>query len=407
MLMERLPASVETVYFANPLLSRDDILYAIADDLHVELPRERPSAVLRTLQEHLIARYAQGKQVVLLVDEAHAMPADTLEEIRLLSNLESGRHKLLQIVLFGQPELDQVLDRPEMRQLKDRITHHFTLEPLVRADVAAYIDFRMRAAGYRGPEVFSADAVRRIARASGGLTRRINILADKALLAAFAGSRHRVDAEEVRAALRDARLAGNQRWLPWAGAAAAATIAVATLVWLRPLPAPGTSGTPAPAAPSAPGTRVPPTAQAAVTASVPAPLPAESATPQPGVPTATIAATPGNRPEAGTPSDRSIQIHLDQASRWLPTVADEHWFVQLLTSDADDALAVERFLVQAAAQLDARQLRVYQAQVGSRRRLGVIYGDYASRSEAEAAIRELPASLGALGAYPRQVRWLR
>jgi septal ring-binding cell division protein DamX len=102
-----------------------------------------------------------------------------------------------------------------------------------------------------------------------------------------------------------------------------------------------------------------------------------------------------------------MRIHLDQASRWLATVADEHWFLQLLTSDAHDALAVERFLVQAAEQLDAQQLRVYAAQVGSRQRLGVIYGDYPSRAEAEAAIRELPPNLGALGAYPRQVRRLR
>jgi septal ring-binding cell division protein DamX len=102
-----------------------------------------------------------------------------------------------------------------------------------------------------------------------------------------------------------------------------------------------------------------------------------------------------------------MRIHLDQAARWLATVADEHWFLHLLTSDADDALAVERFLVQAAEQLDAQQLRVYAAQVGSRQRLGVIYGDYPSRAEAEAAIRELPPNLGALGAYPRQVRRLR
>src|SRR5512143_445618 len=116
MLMERLPPDVDTVYLANPLLSRDDILFAIADELRFELPRERSSAVMRSLQQHLIALYGEGRQVVLLVDEAHAMPRDTLEEIRLLSNLESQRHKLLQIVLFGQPELDEVLERPEMRQ---------------------------------------------------------------------------------------------------------------------------------------------------------------------------------------------------------------------------------------------------------------------------------------------------
>ncbi len=121
------------------------------------------------------------------------MPEETLEEIRLLSNLESNRHKLLQIVLFGQPELDEHLDTAGMRQLKERITHSFRLEPLVRSDIENYIDFRMRAAGYRGPKVFTPRAVKVIAKTSQGLTRRINILADKALLAAFADGTHAVN----------------------------------------------------------------------------------------------------------------------------------------------------------------------------------------------------------------------
>ena len=101
-----------------------------------------PPAAL--LQERLIEIYAAGKQVVVLIDEAHAMPAESLEEIRLLSNLESNRHKLLQIVLFGQPELDERLAQTEMRQLKERITHNFALEPLKRNDIASYLMFRMR-----------------------------------------------------------------------------------------------------------------------------------------------------------------------------------------------------------------------------------------------------------------------
>ena len=169
-LMERLPENVETLFLANPSLSRDEILFTLADELKVDLATNRVSAVMRALQEHLIERYAQGRQVVVLIDEAHAMPAETLEEIRLLSNLESNRHKLLQIVLFGQPELNDVLNRNEMRQLKERITHNFTLEPLVRADVAQYVNFRMRAAGYKGPDVFSPAALKLIASASLGLT---------------------------------------------------------------------------------------------------------------------------------------------------------------------------------------------------------------------------------------------
>jgi hypothetical protein len=120
------------------------------------------------------------------------MPAEALEEIRLLSNLESSRHKLLQIVLFGQPELDQRLRENSMRQLNDRITHHFRLAPLAPREVGVYLMFRLRAAGYRGPDLFSRRAIQLISQASEGLTRSINVLADKALLAAFSEGVHQV-----------------------------------------------------------------------------------------------------------------------------------------------------------------------------------------------------------------------
>ncbi len=111
MLMERLPEHVDTIYLANPTLSRDEILYAIVDELGLEVAQERSTAVIRALLQHLIGLYAEGRHVVLLIDEAHAMPPETLEQIRLLSNLETQRHKLLQIVLFGQPELNEILGR--------------------------------------------------------------------------------------------------------------------------------------------------------------------------------------------------------------------------------------------------------------------------------------------------------
>src|SRR6266436_4880654 len=173
-LMERLPATVETIYLANPSLSRDEILFAIGDELKMGPEKDRTTRVLRALQEHLLRLYGEGRRVVVLIDEAHAMPDETLEQVRLLSNLESSRHKLLQIVLFGQPELDEALNKPSMRQLKDRITHSFRTRPLAADEVAKYVSFRMRAAGYKGPDVCSAAANALIARASSGLTRRIN-----------------------------------------------------------------------------------------------------------------------------------------------------------------------------------------------------------------------------------------
>ena len=206
MLLERLPADVETVFLANPSLSRDEIFHAIAEELRAPMP-DGSSAhqLLRALQQRLIESYANDRQVVLMIDEAHAMPAETLEEIRLLSNLESNRHKLLHIVLFGQPELDQHLRQASMRPLKERITHNFALEPLRSDDIANYLTFRLRAAGYRGPELFTAGAIQRISRASEGLTRRINIIADKALLAAFADNRQVIDDRLAQAAIRDAQ----------------------------------------------------------------------------------------------------------------------------------------------------------------------------------------------------------
>src|SRR5574340_925 len=119
MLQERLPAEVETVYLANPSVSPDEILHAIAFEMQLSLPRDAERLeVMQALQEYLVERHAQGRQVVVFVEEAQSMPLETLEEIRLLSNLETQHYKLLQIVLFGQPELDRNLSSPEIRQLK-------------------------------------------------------------------------------------------------------------------------------------------------------------------------------------------------------------------------------------------------------------------------------------------------
>ncbi len=202
-LMERLPASVETIYLAVPSLSRDEMLAVIAEDLGVETNGLHTTKIIRALQETLIKLHAEGRQVVALIDEAHAMPMTTLEEIRLLSNLETSHSKLMQIVLFGQPELDVHLALPNMRQLKDRITHSFYLLPLPNRDVKDYLDFRLRAAGYKGPALFDAACIDVIAEASEGLTRRINIYADKTLLAAYAEGTHDITANHVRAAVSD------------------------------------------------------------------------------------------------------------------------------------------------------------------------------------------------------------
>ncbi len=433
-LMERLPENVETIHLANPSLSREEILFTLADELKINLASNRTSAVLRALQEHLIERYAQGHQVVVLIDEAHAMPAETLEEIRLLSNLESNRHKLLQIVLFGQPELNDVLNRTEMRQLKERITHNFTLEPLVHADVAQYINFRMRAAGYKGPDVFSKAALKRIARASLGLTRRINILCDKALLAAFAANTHQISATHVHAAIRDAdfRSPGIRASWTWAVAALALVLVAAVIYgWLRqPDPAEKTQAPPHPPAAktmeqtpaAAPDTVVP--VRTEPVPPVPDPALIQKVSPDTTAPVAppsppAQAATPDRMPAASDTIAAPAQAgterlgpltrqYLNDTQQWLAASPDSHWFIQLLTTDSGSTAHVEKFIAQLAGQVaDPQMIRVYTAQSKGTQRLGVIYGDFASREAAAHALGTLPPPLKIYGAYPRQVKRLK
>ncbi len=212
MLLDRLPSNIKAIYLANPSMSRDELLYAIADRLDLSLEGQRVNVILQTLQNQLEAMYGRGERCVVLVDEAHAMPLDTLEELRLLYNLQVGKHKLIQIVLFGQPELDEKLDQSNMRQLKDRIVHHFSILPISRKVINDYLMFRMRAAGYKGPDIFSPAAVLLIGKSSQGLMRRVNILADKALLAAFVENTHKIEVRHVHAAIRDSEMVPMRQW---------------------------------------------------------------------------------------------------------------------------------------------------------------------------------------------------
>ncbi len=238
MLLERLPQHVESIYLANPSLSREEMLYAIADGLGLSLEGQRVNVIMQSLQNRLVQKFGEGKRLVVLVDEAHAMPLDTLEELRLLYNLQSGNHKLLHLVLFGQPELNMKLDQPSMRQLKDRIVHHFIMAPLSRPVVEAYLMFRMRTAGYRGPNLFTPAAVSLIGAASQGLMRRTNILADKALLAAFVEGAYSVGEHHVQAAIRDSEMPMPHQLGSWrklsvmAASLLAAVVLLASLGWL-------------------------------------------------------------------------------------------------------------------------------------------------------------------------------
>jgi type II secretory pathway predicted ATPase ExeA len=233
MLEERLTDEVDIVYLANPSLSPDDTLHAIALEMKLDVdPGANRLQVMHALQARLLEKHADNRQVVVFIEEAQSMPIATLEEIRLLSNLETNRDKLLQIVLFGQPELDDNLGQPEIRQLNERITHSFYLEPFTPEQMREYVNFRMRAVGYRGPDIFRGGAYRRMAKASAGLTRRINILADKALLAAFAEDTFDVGKRHVKIAINDSQFVRTRRWgLPEISLITGLTLIVAAVSW--------------------------------------------------------------------------------------------------------------------------------------------------------------------------------
>lgn len=228
MLPTKIEGQIDWVYLAHPRLSPDQILQEVARELRLSLD-DYPDklVVMRKLQSALLERYANNRRVVVLVEEAQEMPLETLEELRLLSNLETDEHKLLQIVLFGQPELDEKLAARKIRQLRERITHSLYLAPLPLEDIHAYLNFRIRASGYRGPELFSFKVAKAIENYSHGLTRRINILADKALLTAYARDTYDLTVTDIRIAADDSQYQPRKRRWSWPSAIASVILGLA------------------------------------------------------------------------------------------------------------------------------------------------------------------------------------
>ena len=413
-LMERLPAHVETLYLATPSLARDEILHAIADELDLKLPDGRTTVALRELQEQLIRLYAAGRRVVVLIDEAHVMPDETLEQVRLLSNLETNRHKLLQIVLFGQPELDATLAKTSLRQLRDRITNSFRTRPLSEAEVTKYVSFRMRAAGYRGPDVFSPRALALITRSSGGLTRRINILADKALLAAFTENSHAVTDKQVRAAVADSEFASIKqpaRPLAYVGAALAVGIVAGAIVqWTvtsSPAPAPVPTAKAVPAPDPTPKVESPPAAAAEARKEPDKPPePEKIALPDPAP---QLGKDQLRRFSGYSPAGQKLLAgRLAATLQLLENAPGERHALELFMTENTDPARMERFLLRARELVPLTEVFVIPSPASGGYRLRVFYGDFASREEAIAAGRRLPPRYQeAFKAVPRSLGELR
>ncbi len=185
-LLSSLDSSYCAAYIPNPYLRPDELKVLVAEELQVPGIAKIPThQLIPSISRHLIDLATEGKKAVLVIDEAQSMPRETIESLRLLTNLETEKQKLLQVVLFGQPELDKLLNRADLRQLKQRIMFAEYLKPFDYRNIGHYVDFRLASAGYDGPRLFTPDALRLLNSASGGVPRLINILCHKALLCAF------------------------------------------------------------------------------------------------------------------------------------------------------------------------------------------------------------------------------
>ena len=244
LLLNRMPNNADVAVVLNPQLSVVEFLATICEELHIEVAHNRGSvkALTDALNRHLLTAHAAGRRTILVVDEAQNLAPAVLEQVRLLTNLETAKQKLLQIILIGQPELRDLLARTDLRQLAQRITARYHLEPLSRDESTRYIEHRLKVGGAVG-EVFTSSAKNEVFRLSQGVPRLINVISDRALLGAYARETRPVSARLVRQAAAEVK--GELERSPWvrrtaiaAGIAGTAVIAAsAWWVMQRELPA--------------------------------------------------------------------------------------------------------------------------------------------------------------------------
>ncbi|MGQ0750063.1 MAG: AAA family ATPase, partial [Betaproteobacteria bacterium] len=407
MLQARLPANVETIYLAHPNVQPEEILHAIAFELQLPVERSAPRIeVMHRLHDHLLARHAEGKRVVMFVDESQSMPLATLEELRLLSNLETRNDKLLQIVLFGQPELDDNLAEPRIRQLKERITHSFRLGPLSASETREYLMFRLRAAGYRGPDLFSGKVVNCIARASRGLTRRINLIADKALLAAFSENTHTVRLAHVKDAVRDSefgREQGSRRGMQAAwGLGLLATGALGGALAYALVFEDARQGGNAPRMANITAATAAASASLTYNPSAPGGLPAPVRPAPSAAPVETVAP---DGPPASSGADTMVERRFAASRAWLTDAPPTAFSIQLM--GVEDESQLKRHLNDLAKSIEINKVFLYRSVANRKALLTVLYGSFVDRRAAQEALDALPAELQVNRPFLRTVRGIR
>ncbi len=417
LMINRLAPDVCVAYLANPCFSRDEIIVAIARDLGLATLQGSIESKLAALQQELLRRHAAGQRVLLVIDEAHAMPAESLEEVRLLSNLETGQHKLINIMLFGQPELDTLLAEPRLRQVRDRVIHRFELPPLQTSEVSAYIDHRLRAAGWQGAGLFTTAALGRLVKASGGRARRINLLADKALLAAYAQNAAHVEVSHVNDAVRELPLdqfpvarsaSGFWRTAVWSVGLAAVMSAgvVGALGWQRgaeiaaanpeapiavsPPPSGVARAAPPQAMTNAPATSV----TSKVVTGVLAVAVEKPEKPAPLAPSEWVATTQASSPSTvSVQTDARVTAMLARTQERLQSKKLEGYTVQLVALPS--STSPDRYMRQVLAQLDESKIFAKHSVYKGNTYMAVFYGYFDSVQAATSALQQLPVALKA------------
>jgi MSHA biogenesis protein MshM len=407
-LQTRLPPNIETVYLANPSVSPDEILHAIAFEMQLSVPRDASRLeVMHALNDYLLDRHSDQRQVVVFVEESQGMPISTLEQIRLLSNLETQHNKLLQIVLFGQPELDENLSHKNIRQLRERITHSFKLLPLDVQEAKAYLTFRLRAAGYRGPDLFSNRVIAYMNRACGGLTRRLNLVADKALLGAFAQGTHDVTLDHVRAAVRDSEFSSAVRprsrspvTFALSGLALGGILGIGAYAGFQAL--------------SVSKVQVAPTQDAAALQYSPSIVTARNAENLHDTADGAAPVNASQVPAEGTPTFETtdsntsadvLEHRLLATGQWLDQQNSGSYSIQLL--GAEDPELLRQYFKTIAKYLEIEKIYVYRTTANRHPSLTVLYGTFQTRREVSQTLENLPAELKYNRPYYRTIQGVR
>ncbi len=434
MLEKSLPESITIIYLPNPSLAAKDLVFAIGHELGLELDQSQTKThVLVAIQKKLLEIHARNQRVVVFIDEAQCMPLDTLEELRLLTNLETETDKLLQLVLFGQPELDEHLSHPSVRQIKERIIHNLYLKPFRQAEVAEYLAFRLHKAGYNGSPLFSSSALKALAKYSDGLPRRLSILADKSMLAAYAAQLRTVSVKQVRTAYgdNDPNVSSNRKVWPMSlGLTALGLItilAVASIVLLvMQQKSLGSFKTSSVLIQQTPTITTTPVIQNNKEPTFKETSPVEQTTTEgPSekslsikkstdihivTPTSeqTIAQQPTPNSVKNTMNDTPLlnQV-LSKTKSWLSNPGNEIYTIQVMSTHINDKKKLEAFLQRYSGQPLTASLFIHQAIKGDQTFYAVTYGGFNRYAAAKEQLETLPNALKRFDPYIKTITNLK